>query len=521
MTRILTAGKADTDVGFELLFKDAPDEFSDRCVTLSDSSLPFPDFATGDFVVPSLGQFEMGDRQLVGILDSFGKLQRFRIEGSKVCATYRIMATGFYNESKKAGTVGPGILFYETIPKRECPMIHPMCNVEAPSDNNFVNTFKLQDKILSISDTHTMLEVDPVSLEVEGIHRFDDKVEEAIPFGSSAHPKIHPSTGDIIDFIGNGNPMLNSAKVSLYALNESAPHERKVFRDIHYDSAPYMHSFGVSEKHLVLPRMPLKFDLAKVIMDPLSAAFTPINPSSEKHSNGFTIVPLSGDAPFYRDLPNDHPLYFVHTVNTYETDTDIIMDLTTDKTNPFLGEEMKLPANRNKTQRDAFSRGGVTRFTIPLDATKPILSEGVSIPTAMTDFPTINPRMDGKKYCFYWAVTWFADEKSYASMALVKHDVCSGDPTKPVGRWLRENWYVSEATFIASSKPGAMEDDGLLLFVALDGEHDQSYLMGMDAKTMELKSQAGPFPRIAFTTHGQFYGRGTWKSAQDVQALIV
>jgi len=513
--------KADTEVGYELLFKDAPDEFSDRCVSLSGSSLPFPDWAAGDFVMPSLGQFEMGQRQFVGILDSFGKLQRFRIESSKVCATYRIMETGFYNASKKAGTVGAGILFYETVPKRQCPMMDPMCNVKGPNDNNYVNTFKLGDKIMSISDTHTMLEVDPTSLIVERVHTFEDKVEEAIPFGASAHPKIHPGTGDFIDFVGNGNPFLESAKVALFTLNESSPHKRTVFQDVHYPSGPYMHSFGVSDRHIVLPKMPVKFNFAKVVIDPLHSAFAPIKPGTEKHSNGFVIVPINGGDPLYRDLPNDHPLYFVHTVNTYETDTDIIIDLTTDKSNPFLGEELKIPANRDKTQRDAFNRGGVTRFTIPLDETKPIVTQDISQPGAMTDFPAINPQMDGKKHCFYWAVTWFSDEKNYASMAIVKHSLCSGDPTKPVGRWHRDNWYVSEATFIDSTEPGAKEDDGLLLFVALDGEHDQSYLMGLDAKTMELKSQAGPFPRIAFTTHGQFYKRGTWKTDQDVRGFIV
>lgn len=265
----------------------------------------------------------------------------------------------------------------------------------------------------------------------------------------------------------------------------------------------------------------MKFNFAKVVTDPLHSAFAPIKPGTEKHSNGFVIVPINGGDPLYRDLPNDHPLYFVHTVNTYETDTDIIIDLTTDKSNPFLGEELKIPAVRNKTRRDAFNRGGITRFTIPLDETKPIVTQDISHPGAMTDFPAINPQMDGKRHCFYWAVTWFSDEKNYASMAIVKHSLCSGDPTKPVGRWHRDNWYVSEATFIGSTEPGAKEDDGLLLFVALDGEHDQSYLMGLDAKTMELKSQAGPFPRIAFTTHGQFYRRGTWKTGQDVRGFIV
>lgn len=86
-------------------------------------------------------------------------------------------------------------------------------------------------------------------------------------------------------------------------------------------------------------------------------------------------------------------------------------------------------------------------------------------------------------------------------MAVVRYDVCSG--AAPL-IWRRESWFPSEPTFIASAG-GSEEDAGHLVFTALDGQHDETNLVFLDARTMEEVSLVGPFPRVGFTTHGEFY----------------
>lgn len=71
----------------------------------------------------------------------------------------------------------------------------------------------------------------------------------------------------------------------------------------------------------------------------------------------------------------------------------------------------------------------------------------------------------------------------------------------------RTNWYPSEA-FMVPALNGA-EDEGLLYFTALNGETGETFLVVANAQTMETVSEAGPFPRIAFTTHGEFYPKTT------------
>ena len=51
---------------------------------------------------------------------------------------------------------------------------------------------------------------------------------------------------------------------------------------------------------------------------------------------------------------------------------------------------------------------------------------------------------------------------SYASMAILKHNICTGSKT----HWSRPATYPGEPFFIASTETGAAEDDGVcsLLF---------------------------------------------------------
>jgi len=489
------------DIGYNLLFRSHPEEFSNHCVKLDKESKPFPSWATGDFVIPSIGLTAMGNRQFVGVLDPFGKLQRFRMNGNTVCATYRIMGTGFYNMSLKSDTVGPGMLFYETDPPRKCPLFHPLCNLppEAANDNNFVNTLKVGSKMFAVTDSPKLLEIHPETLQVQEMHKFEDDLEEGLSFSASAHPLKAPFSQDWIDFVTNANMLTGKAKVALFRLRQDDPRRREKMAEIDYETSPYMHSFGVTSRRIVLPRMPVKFDLMDILRKPLSGVFADVDPAHDSKANGFEIVPLDGGPAMWRQLPAEEKLYYVHTVNAYENATDVTIDLTTCTANPFVAND---DMTFNKSRRDEHALDVVKRFVIPLREDRPVSVSVLSDPLSSTDFPKVNPGYQGKKHCFYWAVQWFHDQKSYASMAITKQDLCYGGPQLS---WSRNFWYVSEPTMIPSPVPSAPEDAGVLVFTALDGNSEDTFLLTLDAQSMELQSSAGPFPGIGFTTHGQFY----------------
>jgi len=83
----------------------------------------------------------------------------------------------------------------------------------------------------------------------------------------------------------------------------------------------------------------------------------------------------------------------------------------------------------------------------------------------------------------------------------MKHDMCSDTLTY----WSSANTYVGEPFFIPA--PAGDEDEGALVFVALDGSTGQSTLKVLDAKTMsEIDGTKFDLDgHIPFTAHGNFF----------------
>mmetsp|Transcript_89722 Transcript_89722/g.178383 ORF Transcript_89722/g.178383 Transcript_89722/m.178383 type:complete len:548 (-) Transcript_89722:47-1690(-) len=521
---------ASEDVGYEGLFTTALDEFHHRC---QDIQQPLPAWASGDFIIPSLGQFEMGGQHFVGFMDAFGKLHRFELKDKQVCATYRMMRTGFYNESLKAGTIGRGFLFHETDPPRDCPFGQAVCRVQnamGPNDNTFVNTMRIGKHGVSLTDSPVGLEFDPKTLDIIGNYQWEDSLtSRKVPYTSSAHPLQHPATGELVDFVGIQNVLTGDATMRLYELKAETPKSRRSLVDIPDGIPPYMHSFGLTSRHVVLPHMPVKFDFTSVLLTgEMTKAFQEISITKTSPDNAFHVMSLAGDGQkFIRTLPASDRLYYTHTVNTYENESGIVIDLSTAPTNPFQ-RNLTLAFMMDKAARDGDkgARMVVRRFLLPFDGgdIAPVAhSELLSDPLMSTDFLTINPRSAGKKHCFFWSVQWFTDHSSMASMAVMKHELCGQSAERSSLSWSRKNWYPSEPTLLPSPEAGAPEDAGILVFTALDGAKRQTFLILLDAATMEVLSEAGPFPPIGFTTHGEFYAAdasGSDSGAVEIPVVV-
>merc|ERR1719183_3473738 len=112
----------------------------------------------------------------------------------------------------------------------------------------------------------------------------------------------------------------------------------------------------------------------------------------------------------------------------------------------------------------------------------------------------MNYRFHSKKHCFYWGVEWFGDKKTKAYMSVVKYDLCSGSsPAAAKKSWHKKNWYPSEALMINNPDEKAAEDDGVLVFIALDGKAEQTHLVTVNASTMEEIATSGPFGPVEQT----------------------
>jgi carotenoid cleavage dioxygenase-like enzyme len=264
-----------------------------------------------------------------------------------------------------------------------------------------------------------------------------------------------------------------------------------------------MHSFGLTQSFALLPHQSFFFDYNKVIKGgkPLVEAMVD-NPAAS--SFDLKILPLDGSDVYTVTIDQGEPFYYFHVINSYEVEASdaVVLDLSCLSINmlPYFTLEME----RTKEIRDDSTFGTVVvkRYTVYFrgpNAGKWTV-ETLSDPRRSTDFPNFNKAFQGQPSCFFYAIQWFHDYETYADMAILKKDSCTGKELY----WHQDNFFPSEPTFVAA-KSGGGEDDGILLFTAVHGSTKSSYLVVCDAKTMQTIEMI-PVPGIVtFTTHGEWY----------------
>ena len=83
--------------------------------------------------------------------------------------------------------------------------------------------------------------------------------------------------------------------------------------------------------------------------------------------------------------------------------------------------------------------------------------------------------------------------------AIVKADL----ETRETTVWSEPGCFAGEPVFVAEPD-GAAEDDGVLLSIVLDSERGNSFLLVLDAASLEELARAEAPHHIPFGFHGQF-----------------
>lgn len=275
------------------------------------------------------------------------------------------------------------------------------------------------------------------------------------------------------------------------------------------DSMQYLHSYGVTPNYVIVP-MNLKVNMFN-LMDPF------LVDKFEANWKGIYLVDKLGKVQVF---DTEHTFSHVHVVNSFENDTGVVADICVHKEN-FFGHNplMDVALFLNKTARDSWTdRSTVRRFHFhtmgPLagKTTSELLFSGAKpVGSNEIDFPKVNPAFVGLPYCVYYATEFRHDGENFASMGILKHDICKGTMVY----WNRTNTYPGEPNFVPTGLSKA-EDDGIVIFVALDGRKRASIFVTLDAHTMQeldVVELSGGY--IPFSAHGTFVDSKT-RSVQEV-----
>jgi beta,beta-carotene 9',10'-dioxygenase len=367
-----------------------------------------------------------------------------------------------------------------TIFSRVAALFHPKL-----TDNPNVSVSVLGDRIVALTETPMPIRFDPYTLETDGHLVLDNAVKGQI---STAHP--HSDGKRSYSYV------IEMGRRSTYRLFVDEGGHQRVLAELPVDEPSYMHSFGMSERHLILTEFPLR-------VSPLRLALSGkpfINNYRWQPQRGTLFTVIDKETGSVAARATAPACFCFHHVNAYEEDGAVHIDLLA---YPDADVIDRLRLERLRAGAPAHATSALTRFSIPLAgaADEPVAIEG----TALCDTPLELPRFDylrraGRRYSRLWGVGQSDPDTFLDTIVKVELD----EARARVTRWHEPGCYSGEPVF-AGRPGGAAEDDGILLSVVLDTAARTSFLLVLDAATLEELARATVPHHIPFGFHGNHF----------------
>lgn len=433
-----------------------------------------PPWLSGSLIRTGPAKWEVGSRTMNHWFDGLAMLHGFEIADGAVTYASRFLESRAYRAARDTGEIT-----YSEFATDPCRSLFArVAAAFSPklSDNCNVNLMRLGDRMIAMTETPIPVEFDSETLAAAGV------AYEVPGMLTTAHPHLDRASGGALNYAAKLGPR-NSYRFFLMRPEAERP---EVVAEAPVRHPAYMHSFGLTERWIVLAEFPY-------VVNPLSLALSG-RPYIENYrwrpelGTRFTLFDrATGEAtgPFAAE-----PFFAFHHVNAYESDGEVIVDLCAFD-DAGIVEDLYLERLRaGASIRDP----KLLRCRIAPDsgavAVEPLVEHGL-------DLPRINyGRCNEREYRYVWGVG--VGDSGWLDR-IVKVDVSSRETTT----WARPDCFAGEPVFVA--EPGAeAEDAGVLLSVVLDGAAEESFLLVLDAATLSEVARARVPRHIPFGFHGQF-----------------
>ena len=410
--------------------------------------------------------------------DGLAMLNRFGFEGGRVSYRSRFIRSRAYARSGEGRLRGGfGTDPCRSIFKRVQSIFSPEL-----TDNPNVNLARIGERYIAMTETPLPIEFDPKSLETIGQLDYGDSLKA---HATTAHPHHDSERDELVNYVARFS---KSSEYVLYGLPAGASYRRVIGR-MPVKEPAYMHAFGMSARHLILAEYPLR-------VNPLRLALSGkpfIQNYRWRPEQGTTFQVIDRATGALRGSYGTDAFFCFHHVNAFERgEEELVVDLIAYH-DPSVIDALYLDADG---PRGEIPPTELRRYTIGLESGEVSwekLADNVEL-----------PRIDyGRRNTRDYRCAWFTGTRGGSSFIdhLVKVDVSDGSRVV----WRAEGCYPGEPIFVP--EPGAeAEDGGVILSVVLDAAAERSFLLVLDAGTMEELARAEAPHHIPFGFHGQYLG---------------
>lgn len=480
MTACAASAPGARDVPYRMGFTTLEREVSDVRAALTGA---LPDWLTGSLLRTAPARFEVGQRGYTHWFDGLAMLHGFAFEQGAVRYSNRFIRSRTWCETQATGRIARSEFMTDpcrTLFGRVMALFDPK-----PTDNANVNIDVLGDRLVARTETPMAIRFDPRTLETKGHLACGTADRRQL---STAHPHHDGSC--------TYSYAVHLGRRSAYRLYVDDGVRRRTLATLPVRAPSYLHSFGMSKHFLVLTEFPLCVNPLRLAVSgkPFIANYR----WQPERGTLFTVLDKRSGAVVARAKA---PACFgFHHVNAFETDGALQVDLLA---YPDAGIIDRLRLEPLRAGVSAGAAAMLTRFAVPLHGAMRTAVPIRGVPLCATPFEL--PRFDyarraGRPYSRIWGV---GQSDAAAFLDTVVKIELEGTRAK-VKRWHRAGCYPGEPVFVA--RPGGQdEDDGVLLSVVLDSATCRSFLLVLDAATLDERARAGLPHHIPFGFHGNHY----------------
>ncbi len=435
-----------------------------------------PGWLAGSLLRTGPAKFEVGGRGYRHWFDGLAMLHRFSFADGAVSYANRFLQSRAY----RAAYEHDAILYSEfaTDPCRS--LFKRVVTAFSPptfGDNANVNLTRVGDEFVAMTETPLPVVFDPRTLETVGV------AEPAPGQLTVAHPHRSPETGELVSYATHFGPYTT---YRVYA--QRARGERRMIARLPVSRPAYMHSFAITERHVVLVEFPL---VAVPVSIPLSGRpFIENFHWRPQRGTRFQVIELETGK--LRGTYASEPFFAFHHINAFERDGELVIDLCAyDDAEIVRG----LYLDRLRQEHPALPDPELRRCCLRLDG-KTVECERLA--DVGLELPRIDyRRCNGRPYRYAYGVGQrgcgdFLDQ-------LVKVDI----ERAQVSVWSEPGTYPGEPVFVPEPD-AADEDAGVLISVVLDAAAGSSFLLVLDASDLNELARARVPHHIPFGFHGQF-----------------
>jgi carotenoid cleavage dioxygenase-like enzyme len=441
-----------------------------------------PAWLAGSLLRTGPAKWDLGQQRVAHWFDGLAMLHRFSFAGGDVGYGNRFLRGRSFRAAEETGRVG--YLEFATDPCRSLfRRLATLFVAPEITDNGAVNITRLGEQYMAMTESPMPVVFDPGTLESLGVQA---PRPGTLP---TAHPHREPASGDLIGYT------TKMGARSKYQLFTQAPGRKpRILASIPAFEPAYLHSFAITERYAIILAGPF-------VVRPLELALSgrPLIENfrwkPDRATKIYVLDRHSGDR--VATLDTD-PVFCFHHINAFEHGQEIVMDLI-GYDDPSVIDDLYLDAIQSGSNvgRPPIPR----RLKIGLAGTPSVSME------QLADIPFEMPRINytshnTKPYRYTYGAGRLRGEDAQDSTAssLVKLDVHTGESRL----WADQDAYPGEPVFVADPARSG-EDAGVLLSVVLDAASETSYLLVLDAQTLQERARALVPHHIPFGIHGEFY----------------